>query len=166
MKSKLFTLTAAALVAAGTACQSEVRYARDNVGNANQSNQPKKETARAGSHDGHDHGPPPEPGRVPAFETNPKNLPATLDPAAFVGKTRQAYMAVREIPETIAQLPCYCHCDRGFGHKSLHSCFVDGHASSCAVCVEEALLAYRLEKQENLTPEQIRQRIIEVYSKL
>ena len=70
------------------------------------------------------------------------------------------------IPQTIAQLPCYCHCDRGFGHKSLHSCYVDGHASSCAVCVEEVLTAYRLQKQEGLSPAQIRERIIAEYSKL
>ena len=63
-------------------------------------------------------------------------------------------------------MPCYCHCDRGFGHKSLHSCYVDGHASGCAVCVEEVLTAYRLQKQEGLSPEQIRERIIAEYSKL
>jgi hypothetical protein len=105
--------------------------------------------------------------RVPAFQTDLaslKNLGATLAPEKFVGKTKAAYKAVREIPRTIAQLPCYCECDRGFGHTSLYSCYEDDHASHCAVCVDEALLAYRLEKEEKLKPEQIRERIIAQYS--
>jgi aerobic-type carbon monoxide dehydrogenase small subunit (CoxS/CutS family) len=76
-----------------------------------------------------------------------------------------AYAAVKEIPQTIAQLPCYCHCDEGFGHKSLQTCFVDDHAAHCAVCVEEALLAYKLQKEERLSPAQIRERIIAKYGK-
>jgi Protein of unknown function with PCYCGC motif len=102
--------------------------------------------------------------RVPAFETDPKNLPATLPPEMFTGMTRAAYQAVKEIPTTIAQLPCYCHCDEGFGHKSLHSCFVDKHASQCAVCVDEALAAHRMEKEGKLSPAEIRERIIAEFS--
>lgn len=102
--------------------------------------------------------------RVPAFQEAPSaKLPATLPPERFIGKTQAAYRAVREIPETIAQLPCYCYCDRGHGHKSLHSCYEDEHAASCAVCVEEVLLAYRLEKEQGMTPAQIRQAIIDKY---
>ncbi len=104
---------------------------------------------------------------VPAFEVSEaslKNLPTTLSPAMFTGKTQQAYRAAQEIPQTLAQLPCYCHCDKGFGHKSLHSCYVDHHASMCAVCVDEALIAYRLQKEQHLKPEEIRERIIAVYS--
>jgi Protein of unknown function with PCYCGC motif len=104
---------------------------------------------------------------VPAFVKNPaelRSLPATLSPDQFTGTQRLGYQAVREIPETIAQLPCYCHCDKGFGHKSLHSCFVDNHAAHCAVCIDEALMAYKMEKEDKLTPEQIRQRIVAHYS--
>lgn len=115
------------------------------------------------SNDGHAHGPV-NASEVPAFERNPKNLPPTLPPEMFTGMTRAAYQAAREIPQTIAQLPCYCHCDKGFGHKSLHSCYVDKHASQCAVCVDEALAAYKMEKELKLTPEQIRERIIAEYS--
>lgn len=104
---------------------------------------------------------------IPAYlEVAPTraSLAPTLAPEKFFGPARDAYRAVREIPVTIAQLPCYCHCDRGFGHKSLYSCFEDDHASHCAVCVNEALLALRLEKQEKLTPQQIRDRIVAQYS--
>ncbi len=105
--------------------------------------------------------------RVPAFQTDAaslKNLAPTLSPDRFYGKQRAAYQAVKEIPQTIAQLPCYCYCDEGHGHKSLHSCYENDHAASCAVCVDEALLAYKLEKQEKLAPQQIRERIIAQYS--
>jgi Protein of unknown function with PCYCGC motif len=104
---------------------------------------------------------------VPAhFEVPPpkSSLGPTLEPEKFTGPTRDAYRAVREIPVTIAQLPCYCHCDRGFGHKSLYSCFEDDHASHCAVCVQEALLALRLEKEQRLTPAQIRETIVGQFS--
>jgi Protein of unknown function with PCYCGC motif len=104
---------------------------------------------------------------IPAFLAVPPSktsLAPTLDPANFTGITRDAYRAVREIPVTIAQLPCYCHCDKGFGHKSLYSCFEDDHASHCDVCVREALLALQLQKEQKMTPEQIREAIIEKYS--
>ncbi|MEO8435953.1 MAG: CYCXC family (seleno)protein [Pyrinomonadaceae bacterium] len=103
---------------------------------------------------------------VPAYQspTEAQHLAPTLAPAQFFGKARIAYQIVKEIPQTIAQLPCYCHCDESFGHKSLHTCFVDDHAAHCAVCVDEALLAYKLEKQDKLTPEQVRKVIIEKYS--
>jgi|GEM_PF-449024 len=121
-------------------------------------------TAGAGdSHEGHSHG---APGRVPRFAATAadlKNLPPVLPASQFTGLTRMAYAAVKEIPQTIAQLPCYCHCDEGFGHKSLQTCFVDDHAAHCAVCVEEALLAYKLQKEERLSPAQIRERIIAQY---
>lgn len=105
--------------------------------------------------------------RVPAhYEARPSldSLGPILPPQGFTGKTRAAYQAVKEIPQTIAQLPCYCHCDRSIGHKSLHNCFEDDHAAHCVVCVDEALLAYRLER-EGLTAPQIRDRIVAEYSR-
>ncbi len=104
--------------------------------------------------------------RVPAYEVAPRaaQLAPTLPPSQFVGKAREAYKVAKEIPETLAQLPCYCHCDQSFGHRSLHTCFVDDHASQCAVCVDEALLAYRLQKEQGLTANQVRELIIEKYS--
>ena len=122
--------------------------------------------AAHGAQDGHGHEDPGD--RVPAFETDAaslKKLPPTLSPALFTGRQKLAYQAVREIPQTIAQLPCYCYCDKGFGHKSLHSCFVDDHAAHCAVCVDEALLAFQMQTQEKLTPQQIRERIVARYGK-
>lgn len=100
------------------------------------------------------------------FEVPPSksSLGPTLNPDSFTGITRDAYRAAREIPVTLAQLPCYCHCDQGFGHKSLYSCFEDEHASHCDVCVREALLALKLEKDQKMTPSQIRDTIVAQYS--
>ena len=114
----------------------------------------------------HDHPHPHDTKTVPAFfEKAPAraSLGPTLEPEKFTGLVRDAYRAVREIPQTIAQMPCYCHCDRGMGHKSLYSCFEDDHASHCAVCVNEALLTLKLEKEQKLTPAQIRDRIVEQF---
>jgi hypothetical protein len=54
----------------------------------------------------------------------------TLDPARFVGKAAQAHQIAREIPDTLDQLYCYCECDKHSGHKSLLSCYTDGHAAT------------------------------------
>ena len=120
------------------------------------------------SHDGHDH-PPSTSGakNVPAFlalAPSRASLAPTLDPERFTGATREAYRAVRQIPVTIAQLPCYCYCDQGFGHKSLYSCFEDEHAAHCAVCVNEALLALTLERDQKMSPAQIREHIVAQYA--
>lgn len=104
-----------------------------------------------------------EPARVPAYMTDGTalaSLKQTLPPEQFFGKAREAYMVAREIPETLAQLPCYCYCDEGFGHKSLHTCYESDHSAHCATCIQEALVAYRLQKEEGLSPAQIRDRII------
>jgi hypothetical protein len=105
--------------------------------------------------------------RVPAHYENASSigtLAPTLSSEQFIGPTRDAYRVAQVIPETLAQLPCYCHCDMSMGHKSLHSCYEDMHASQCAVCVSEALMAYDLQKN-GMTPAQIRERIITIYSR-
>lgn len=54
----------------------------------------------------------------------------TLDPARFVGKARVAHEVARESPDLLDQLYCYCECDKSIGHKSLLSCYTDGHAAT------------------------------------
>lgn len=108
------------------------------------------------------------PGRVPAHAKEAPSLtalPPTLPPERFFGQARLAYQVAREIPQTLAQLPCYCYCDETFGHKSLHTCYESDHSAQCATCVNEALLAYRLQKEQGLTPAQIRERIIAEFSR-
>ena len=104
-------------------------------------------------------------GRVPAFYTTAPDLadlPPTLSPELFNGNEKLAYKAAREIPQTLAQLPCYCHCDRSAHHKSLHSCFESEHGENCGICINEALMAYNLQKQ-GVAVSEIRKRIIAAY---
>lgn len=54
----------------------------------------------------------------------------TLDPAQFVGKAAAAHRVAREIPDVLDQLYCYCGCDKQQGHKTLLSCYTDGHAAT------------------------------------
>ena len=106
-------------------------------------------------------------GRVPAhYEIAPDvgTLPVTLSPEIFTGNKRLAYQAAKEIPQILAQLPCYCHCDRSEGHKSLHSCFESEHGENCGICIGEALMAYNLDKQ-GVAVSEIRKRIIAAYGK-
>jgi hypothetical protein len=176
MKSKFFIfglmVSLVVLAACGsggheTASHKKVAQRAGEARPATAAEPPAKEFTSASQpagHEGHSHG---APGEVPAFQISPaalKSLPPTLSPESFTGKQRLGYQAAKAIPKTIAQLPCYCHCDKGFGHKSLHSCFVDDHAAHCAICIDEALMALKLEKQEKLSPEQIRERIIAQYS--
>lgn len=162
MKTKFQIFAVLLVMVAGTACNSRTseNTAKNITAEPVAATSPAVPAPPKLDAHGHDHS------RVPAFQTTVslKELGPTLAPEKFVGKTREAYKAVRAIPQTIAQLPCYCECDKAFGHKSLYSCYEDDHASHCAVCVDEVLLAYRLEKEEKLTPEQIRERIIAQYS--
>lgn len=72
--------------------------------------------------------------RVPAYHADvasAKPFPQTLDPANFTEPyIRRAYQTARDIPEVLAQQPCYCYCDMGPGkHGSLLDCHVDTHSA-------------------------------------
>ena len=61
--------------------------------------------------------------------TNPETgLPKTLAPSLFKGKAKQAYQIAREIPQVLAQMPCFCECE-AFGHENLLDCFIDHHGA-------------------------------------
>ena len=56
----------------------------------------------------------------------------TLNPNLFSHPAvRAAYQAAKEIPWVLDSIRCYCLCDESpvFKHKSLLSCYVDGHAA-------------------------------------
>jgi hypothetical protein len=104
-------------------------------------------------------------GRVPAYypiEPGKAQLPPTLSPELFTGNIKLAYQSAKDIPQTLAQLPCYCHCDRGHNHKSLHSCFESEHGENCGICIGEALMAHNLHKQ-GVAVGEIRKRVITAY---
>ncbi len=55
-------------------------------------------------------------------------LPKTLDPSLFRGKAKQAYQIAKEIPDVLAQMPCFCECEV-HGHENLLDCFIDRHGA-------------------------------------
>ena len=58
------------------------------------------------------------------------DLRQTLDPMQFTGEVREAYKVAQENPDLLAQLHCYCGCDRINGHKNLLDCYRSRHAAS------------------------------------
>ena len=70
-----------------------------------------------------------------------------------------AYELAAKIPAVLHQQPCYCYCDRGMGHNSLHSCFEGTHGAQCSVCLKELYYSYSMNKRGK-TAAQIRQGIM------
>ncbi len=89
---------------------------------------------------------------VPAFHkagpAKDEKLPAILTQKQLAAggfnypAQKESYKAATKIPAILYQLPCYCHCDKGFGHTSLHTCFSTQHGANCGVCIQETLYAY------------------------
>jgi len=77
--------------------------------------------------------------RLMAVASDPAALlRVTLDPDKFQGDVREAYKVAERDPALLAQLHCYCGCDKADGHKNLLDCFRDTHGSRCEICVGEA----------------------------
>ena len=70
---------------------------------------------------------------------------SVLSPARFTGKTASAYKVAQEKPDLLDAMYCYCYCKKTIGHKSLLSCFTDGHASKCTICQDQAFYAKRMQ---------------------
>lgn len=80
--------------------------------------------------------------KVPAYHNQPPagTLPNTLNPDEFKDPiAKVCYRRAASIKSALYQMPCYCHCDRHVGHKSLLDCFVSKHGSICDVCQKELL---------------------------
>ncbi len=61
----------------------------------------------------------PDLNQVPVYFKQAKDampFPQTLDPAQFqIANVREAYSVAKEIPDVLAQQPCYCYCQRQGG---------------------------------------------------
>lgn len=71
----------------------------------------------------------------------------TLDPNQFLGPAKQAYKVAEKNPALLAEMHCYCGCDREYGHQNLLDCYRGDHGSKCEICIGEALMAQRLSEQ-------------------
>ena len=87
----------------------------------------------------------------------------TLDPNQFVGPARQAYEVAEKNPALLAQLHCYCGCDRIYGHQNLLDCYRGDHGSKCEICIGEAMIAAQLSEQGSPV-EQIRDALRRQYA--
>jgi uncharacterized protein with PCYCGC motif len=76
-----------------------------------------------------------------------QQLRMTLDPNLFQGEVKKSYQIAERDPALLAQLHCYCGCDRTNNHKNLLDCYRDDHGSHCAICVGEAIDAEKLARQ-------------------
>ena len=77
------------------------------------------------------------------------NLVATMSPSYFANdpKAQAAYQTAKDIPEVLAELPCFCGCMQNFGHESNLFCFRDEHGSGCSMCEDIALDARDMHKK-------------------
>jgi hypothetical protein len=81
-----------------------------------------------------------------------------LSPARFRGNTASAYKIAQENPDLMDSMYCYCYCKKTIGHKSLLSCFTDGHASKCTICQDQAFYA-KIMQDKGLDIGQIRKEV-------
>jgi hypothetical protein len=99
---------------------------------------------------------------VPAYHAQAPQgeLPATMNPDLFTDPVVQnAYAIAAKIKKALYQQPCYCHCDRSQGHKSLLDCFASKHGAGCGTCIYEDFYAYE-QSRKGKTAAQIRAGII------
>jgi hypothetical protein len=99
---------------------------------------------------------------APAYHVQaPKGeLPETMNPGLFTDPVVQnAYAVAAKIKKTLYQQPCYCHCDRSQGHKSLLDCFASKHGSECGTCIYEDFYTFE-QSRKGKAAAQIRAGII------
>jgi hypothetical protein len=90
----------------------------------------------------------------------------TVDLDDLPDATAGIYRYVADHAGHFTELPCYCGCEQGLGHRNLEDCFVnadgdwDAHASGCVVCTQEAIAA-REQLDAGVTIGDVRQSIID-----
>src|SRR6266853_546675 len=97
---------------------------------------------------------------VPAFHHEPPQgtLPGTVSPTEFSDVVVQnAYILAARVKRILYQQPCYCHCDRSQGHKSLLDCFGSKHGGGWEVCMQKPFNQYDQPHQEKMPPRSARE---------
>ncbi|PYI57119.1 PCYCGC motif-containing (lipo)protein [Paenibacillus flagellatus] len=88
---------------------------------------------------------------------------------------RTAYRLAAETVDTLQWIPCYCGCGESASHKSNVNCFIkemgsdgsvtwDDHGTRCNVCLEIAVVSYKL-KEQGKAAKEIRETIDQAYGK-
>ena len=101
------------------------------------------------------------------FTSSGARLVATMSPGYFSRdpKARAAYQVAKDIPEVLAELPCFCGCMKSYGHENNLFCFRDEHGSACSICEDIALDAQDLHAK-GLSIDRIKETIRDRYSRL
>ncbi len=73
----------------------------------------------------------------------------TVSPARYAGYPRihRVYAMAEGVKGTLDGLYCYCRCKEHSDHRSLLTCFQSDHGAGCDVCLDQAALAYRMQRQ-------------------
>ncbi len=89
----------------------------------------------------------------------------TMDPSYFSKepKAQAAYQAAKDMPEVLAELPCFCGCMTGLGHESILFGFRDATVSGCTFGEEVALEARDLH-QKGFSIDRIKELVREHFS--
>ena len=89
----------------------------------------------------------------------------TMDPSYFSKdpKAQAAYQVAKDMPEVLAELPCFCGCMPALGHESNLFCFRDEHGSGCNICEDVALQARDLH-QKGFSIERIKETIKQTFA--
>ena len=64
-------------------------------------------------------------------------------PRDHLNKIVLAYNVANQYPDLLAGIPCYCPCEL-YGHGGVIDCYRSQHASSCSICLDEAVQAAQL----------------------
>lgn len=87
----------------------------------------------------------PAPKSAPAAD---EKLAPVLAPEQFFGAAAMGYAAAKAVPHICHKLFCYCGCDITDSHSNLLDCFTSYHGADCHICQEEALLALKMNRDE------------------
>ena len=100
------------------------------------------------------------------FTASGARIVPTMSPSYFAKDPRAfaAYQAAKDIPEVLAELPCFCGCMTSFGHENILFCFRDQHGSGCAICEDIALDARDMHRKGS-SIEEIKENIRSRYSR-
>jgi hypothetical protein len=83
-----------------------------------------------------------------------KALLPTMDPKEFASAVVQnAYRLAAGLANILYQEPCYCHCARHLGHKSLLDCYTTKHTAGCTICLKELFYIHEQDSKGRLPAE-------------
>lgn len=97
----------------------------------------------------------------------PQETRPLVDPDTYrIPYISETYKIAAENREALDKQFCYCYCalNEKFKHKSLLTCFTDGHGANCGICMRQARETAQMTKAGK-TPREIAMYFKETYDK-